>query len=76
MRKKGKYCSNKKVDIYEAAILLDGYLETQKKQVSQSHIIRRTSTNLRQMAKKGIAVDEAFRNEGRIAFQMKIMELA
>ena len=64
-------------DIYEAVILLDGYLESLKKTQPRSHIIKRVSQDLRQMAQnRGIAIDEVYRNENGISYQMQSMESA
>ena len=62
---------------YEAAVLLDGYLETLKDSVPKADIVRRVSSDLRKMAaNQGISIDDAFRNEKGIASQMLRMESA
>ena len=64
-------------DIYEAVILLDGYLEALKKAQPRAHIIKRVSQDLRQMAEnRGITIDEVYRNENGISYQMQSMESA
>ena len=62
---------------YEAAILLDGYLESLEGEVSRSDIVRRVSRDLRQMAvSQGISIDSVFRNEKGISSQILRMESA
>ena len=64
-------------NIYEAVILLDGYLEYLSKRQSKSSIIKRVSMDLRQMAiNKGIKIDEVYRNENGISYQLQSMESA
>lgn len=64
-------------DIYEAVILLDGYLEALQNKKPKLQIIKRVSSELRQMAvKKGIIIDDIYRNENGISYQMKSMESA
>ena len=61
-------------NIYEAVILLDGYLEYLSKRQSKSSIIKRVSMDLRQMAiNKGIKIDEVYRNENGISYQLQSM---
>ena len=51
-------------NIYEAAVLLDAYIETLKKEQPKSHIIKDVSVALRQMAvNQGLIIDDVFRNE-------------
>ena len=64
-------------DIYEAAILLEGYLNTLQTNRSKLQIIRDISTTLRIMAtNRGMKIDEIFRNENGISYQIKSMESA
>ena len=64
-------------DIYEAAILLDGYIEIQQDKMLRKEVIRRISLDLRQMAvNRGIRINETFRNENGISYQMMNMDLA
>lgn len=66
-----------KWDIYEAAILLDGYLEVQKKSQPRTRIIKLVSEQLRNMAiNRGKVIDEAYRNENGISYQMQSMDSA
>lgn len=66
-----------KWDIYEAAILLDGYLETQQKCQTRIQIIKRVSEQLRNMAiNRGKVIDEVYRNENGISYQMQSMDSA
>lgn len=64
-------------DIYEAVILLDGYLEALQNKKPKLQIIKRVSLELRQMAmNKGIIIDDIYRNENGISYQMKSMDSA
>lgn len=64
-------------DIYEAVILLDGYLETVQKKEPKTHIIKRISDDLRTMAvNRGIHIDSIYRNENGISYQLQSMESA
>lgn len=62
---------------YEAVILLDGYIEVLEGKNLRQQVIKRVSRELRQMAAhQGIAIDEFFRNENGVFFQMRSMESA
>lgn len=62
---------------YEAAILLDGYLDVFERKDSRLQAVSRVSRDLRQMAvNQGIQVDEVYRNEKGIYSQMMRMESA
>ena len=64
-------------NIYEAVVLLDGFLEAQRKDRPRSHIIRDVSVALRQMAvNQGQVIDDVFRNENGISYQLQSMESA
>lgn len=64
-------------NIYEAVVFLDAYLETQKKERPRSHIIKDISIALRQMAiNQGLVIDDVFRNENGISYQLQSMESA
>ncbi len=64
-------------NIYEAVILLDGYLEVMKKEQPRLQIIKRISRDLRQMAvNQGITIDEVYRNENGISYQLQSMQSA
>ena len=64
-------------NIYEAAVLLDAYIETLKKEQPKSHIIKDVSVALRQMAvNQGLIIDDVFRNENGISYQLQSMESA
>ena len=53
-----------KWDIYEAVILLEGYLETLQGEEPKVQIIKRISTELRRMAaNRGLDIDDIYRNE-------------
>lgn len=61
-----------KWDIYEAAILLDGYLEILQKKQPKVQIVKRLSAELRQMAvNRGIKIDDIYRNENGILYQLQ-----
>ena len=64
-------------NIYEAAVLLDAYIETLKKEQPKSHIVKDVSVALRQMAvNQGLIIDDVFRNENGISYQLQSMESA
>ncbi len=66
-----------KWDIFEAAILLDGFLQTQLKTYSRLKIVKSISLQLRQMAiNRGLKIDNVYRNENGISYQIKSMESA
>ena len=66
-----------KWDIYEAVVLLDGYLEMCQSKQSRKQIIRRVSSDLRRMAvNRGLEIDEVFRNENGISYQIQSMDSA
>lgn len=66
-----------KWDIYEAAILLDGYLNSLQTNTPKIHIIKAISATLRKMAiNRGMTIDDIFRNENGISYQIKSMESA
>ena len=71
--------SNKqpKWDIYEAVILLDGYLEVLQTNQPKAQIVRRVSADLRRMAvNRGIEIDDIYRNENGISYQIQSMDSA
>lgn len=64
-------------NIYEAVVLLDGFLEAQRKDRLRSHIIKDVSAALRQMAvNQGLIIDDVYRNENGISYQLQSMESA
>ena len=64
-------------DIYEAVILLEGYLETLQGIQSKSQIIKRISADLRRMAiNRGVEIDDVYRNENGISYQIQSMDSA
>lgn len=66
-----------KWDIYEATILLDGYLEILQGEQPKLRIVKRISADLRQMAtNRGIKIDEIYRNENGISYQMQSLDSA
>lgn len=63
--------------IYEAVILLDGYLESLKKEQPRLRIIKRISRDLIQMViNQGMKIDEVYRNKNGISYQLQSMESA
>ena len=64
-------------NIYEAVVLLDAYLEAQRKERPRAHIIKDVSAALRQMAlNQGLVIDDVYRNENGISYQLQSMESA
>ena len=64
-------------DIYETVILLEGYLETLQGIQSKSQIIKRISADLRRMAvNRGVEIDDVYRNENGISYQIQSMDSA
>jgi hypothetical protein len=61
---------------YESALLLEGCLKIQRGE-DRKTIIKELSKTLRKMGERaGYSIDEIFRNENGIAWQMKRMEIA
>ena len=66
-----------KWDIYEAVILLDGYLDVLNANQTKVQIVKRVSADLRQMAvNRGIEIDDIYRNENGISYQIQSMASA
>lgn len=64
-------------DIYETVILLEGYLETLQGIQSKSQIIKRISADLRRMAvNRGVEIDDVYRNENGVSYQIQSMDSA
>ena len=62
---------------HEAAILLDGYLQSVSSGLPRSRFVAQVSNDLRKMAARtGIEMDERYRNINGISFQMSSMESA
>lgn len=77
MAEKGKSNRQPQWDIYEAVILLEGYLAVLKEEQPRLRIIKRISVDLRQMAHyRDLEIDNIYRNENGISYQMKSMESA
>lgn len=67
----------KQWDKYEAAILLDYYLNYLDERLSRKEAIQIVSTKLRELAKKqNVFIDDVYRNVNGITFQMHSMESA
>lgn len=66
-----------KWDIYEAVFLLDGYLEWLNTNQPKVKIVKRISADLRRMAmNRGIEIDDIYRNENGISYQIQSMDSA
>lgn len=66
-----------KWDIYEAVILLDGYLEWLNTNHPKTKIIKRISADLRRMAtNRGTEIDDIYRNENGISYQIQSIDSA
>lgn len=66
-----------KWDIYEAVILLDGYLEWLNTNQPKTKIIKRISADLRSMAtNRGTEIDDIYRNENGISYQIQSIDSA
>lgn len=66
-----------KWDMYEAVILLDGYLEVLQANQPKARIVKRVSADLRRMAvNRSIEIDDIFRNENGISYQIQSMDSA
>ena len=69
--------NNPEWNIYEAVILLEGYLKTVRKNTSLSNTVRSVSQTLRKMAvNHGNLIDESFRNIAGIYHQIRKMDSA
>ena len=72
-----KVSNNPKWDIYEAVILLEGYLKTVRKNTSLSNVVRSVSKTLRKMAvNRGNIINDSFRNIAGIYYQIRKMDSA
>lgn len=66
-----------KWDIFEAVILLKGYLDVIEKNEPKSKVVKRVSMDLRKMAiNRGLEIDDVYRNENGISYQIQGMESA
>lgn len=66
-----------KWDIYEAVILLDGYLEWLNTNQPKAKIVKRISADLRRMAtNRGTVIDDIYRNENGISYQIQSIDSA
>ena len=66
-----------KWDIYEAVILLDGYLEWLNTNQPKTKIIKQISADLRRMAtNRGTEIDDIYRNENGISYQIQSIDSA
>lgn len=66
-----------KWDMYEAVVLLDGYLEVLHTNKPKARTVRRVSADLRRMAvNRNIGIDNSYRNENGISYQIQSMDSA
>lgn len=64
-------------DIYEAVILLEGYLEMLRGDQPRRIVVARVSADLRRMAvNRKIKIDDVYRNENGISYQLQSMDSA
>ena len=64
-------------NLLEASLLLEAYLEIQNNTISKMAAIHRLSEDLRKMAvNQGLEIDNVFRNENGITFQLYSMDSA
>ena len=64
-------------DIHEAVILLDIFLKYQAGELSKKVAVQQASAKLRSMAlNRGVEIDDVFRNENGLSFQIASMESA
>ena len=62
---------------YEAVLLLEGFLAIEKNEENRANVVKRLSYDLRKMALcRGTEIDEFYRNENGISFQLRSMESA
>lgn len=62
---------------YEAVLLLEGFLAIEKNEENRANVVKRLSHDLRKMALcRGTEIDEFYRNENGISFQLRSMESA
>ena len=64
-------------NMLEATILLEAFIATKDGLVSRTDAVKKVSSDLRKMAlHQGMEIDQTFRNENGISFQMHSMESA
>lgn len=64
-------------DIFEAAILLEAVLNVDAQKETRKEAIKRVSDTLRNLAeRRGLDIDDTFRNENGITFQFQSMEFS
>ena len=64
-------------NMLEAIVLLEAFISTKDGLLSRTDAISRASSDLRKMAlNQGTNIDQTFRNESGISFQMHSMESA
>ncbi len=64
-------------DKYEAALLLEGLLDILQGNMSKTDVIEHVSINLRKLAqKRGVEIDDQYRNTNGISFQLQSMKSA
>lgn len=72
-----KVQTNERFSIYESVLLLEAYLNAAQERVSLNSAVKPLSLVLRQMAvNQGIQIDDAFRSEKGLNYQIRCMEAA
>lgn len=72
-----KVQSNERFDIYESVLLLEAYLNAVQNRLSLNSTVKPLSLILRQMAtNRGTQIDDAFRSEKGLNYQIRCMEAA
>ena len=67
--------TNERFSMYESVLLLDAYLNAAQEQVSLNSAAKSLSLVLRQMAvNQGVPIDDAFRSEKGLNYQIRCME--
>ncbi len=66
-----------KWDIYEAVILFDSYLKVLQANQPKARIVKRICADLRRMTvNRGLEIDDIYRNENGISYQIQSMDSA
>ncbi len=73
----GKVQSNERFDIYDSVLLLEAYLNAVQNRLSLNSTVKPLSLILRQMAtNRGTQIDDAFRSEKGLNYQIRCMDAA
>lgn len=72
-----KVQSNERFDIYESVLLLEAYLNAAQNRISLNSAVKPLSLTLRRMAiNRGMQIDDAFRSEKGLNYQIRCMKAA